>query len=120
MTGGGDSSGINAVLRTIVTQADRNGDEVYGILRGWEGLLLGNLKRLTLENTAHIMYTGGTMIGSSRTNLFKVENGFDTALSVADKFNLDAIIAIGGDDTLGSRESFLQARSQSRWITPDD
>lgn len=106
MTGGGDSSGINAVLRTLVTQADRNGDEVYGILRGWEGLLLGNLKRLTLENTAQIMYAGGTMIGSSRTNLFKVENGFDTALGVADKFNLDAIIAIGGDDTLGVADHF--------------
>lgn len=101
MTGGGDSSGINAVIRTIVTRAAANGDEVFGIMRGWDGLLRGNLKPLTVENTENIMYTGGTIIGSSRTNLFKIERGFDTALEAVDRFKLDAIVAIGGDDTLG-------------------
>lgn len=101
MTGGGDSSGINAVIRTIVTQARRGGDEVWGIQRGWEGLLRGNIKPLTIENTAHITYTGGTAIGSSRTNLFKIERGFETAIDTIDRFKLDAIIAMGGDDTLG-------------------
>ncbi len=101
MTGGGDSSGINAAIWSVVRRAHHYGWEVVGLRRGWAGLLEQDTVPLTMEAVAGIPYTGGTFIHTSRTNVFKIENGPQKALDSIKALGLDALIAMGGDDTLG-------------------
>ncbi|MCL4448861.1 MAG: ATP-dependent 6-phosphofructokinase [Actinobacteria bacterium] len=120
LTGGGDCPGLNAVIRAIVCSAaggsniggsnrvenadvetSGNLDEVIGFLDGWRGLLWNQTTPLTLDKTAKILTLGGTILGTSRTNPFAVEGGVDKLLETVSDNRLDAVIAIGGDDTLG-------------------
>ena len=101
MTGGGDSSGINAAIWSVVRRAHHYGWEVVGLRRGWAGLLEKDTVPLTMEAVAAIPYTGGTFIHTSRTNVFKIDNGPQHALDSIKALGLDALIAMGGDDTLG-------------------
>ena len=100
ITGGGDSPGINAAIRAIVVKATQEGYEVLGIRCGWRGLIEDDLVKLELKDVEGIINTGGTIIGTSRTNPFKIEGGEKAILRTIKKHGIDAIIAIGGDDTL--------------------
>lgn len=102
MTGGGDCPGLNAIIQAIVTRTIEYGYEVLGVLDGYTGLMNGNVKPLSLEDMEDIFATGGTILGTSRTNPFKTREGPQKALDTAKKFGIDALIAIGGDDTLGA------------------
>ncbi len=102
LTGGGDCPGLNPVIRAAV----RKGIEVYnydmiGLYHGWAGLMNMNTGPLDLKSVSGILHRGGTILGTSRTNPAKVENGFEVAKENFKKINLDALIAIGGEDTLG-------------------
>jgi ATP-dependent phosphofructokinase / diphosphate-dependent phosphofructokinase len=101
LTGGGDSPAINAAIRAIFVRAQHYGYTVVGIRNGWEGLVKGNAAELERKDVAGILILGGTIIGSSRTNPFKIENGVENVKANIDRFALDAIITIGGDDTNG-------------------
>ena len=101
LTGGGDSPAINAALRAIFVRAQHYGYTVVGIRNGWEGLVKGNAVELERKDVAGILTLGGTKIGTSRTNPFKIENGVENVKANIAKFALDAIITIGGDDTNG-------------------
>lgn len=101
LTGGGDSPAINAAIRAIFIKANKYGYKVMGIRNGWEGLVKGNAGELQMSDVANILSIGGTVIGTSRTNPFKIENGVNMVLENIKKFKLDAIITIGGDDTNG-------------------
>lgn len=102
LTGGGDCPGLNPVIRGIVTKGIKKyGDTMVGLLDGWKGLLEANARPLTLADVETIFDKGGTIIGTSRTNVAKVENGFKIAKESFKKLGLDALIAIGGEDTLG-------------------
>lgn len=101
LTGGGDSSAINAAIRAIYLKAAQYGYKVIGIKNGWEGLVKGNVVELDRESVSGILAEGGTIIGTSRTNPFKIENGVEKVKDNIKKFELDAIITIGGDDTNG-------------------
>ena len=101
LTGGGDSPAINAVLRAIFVRSQHYGYTVVGIRNGWEGLVKGNAVELERKDVAGILARGGTLIGTSRTNPFKIENGVENVKANIAKFALDAIITIGGDDTNG-------------------
>src|SRR3954451_18850073 len=103
LTGGGDCPGLNAVIRGIVRKgvADQ-GHEIVGFRYGWAGVLDQNTIDLTVDATSGILPRGGTILGSSRTNPYK--DGADgTALvrEAMDALGLDALIPIGGEDTLG-------------------
>ena len=102
MTGGGDCPGLNAVIQAIVTRATEYGYEVLGVLRGYAGLLKGDIKPLTLEDVEDIFQIGGTILGTSRTNPFKREGGPQEVMDTIKKVGIDALIAIGGDDTLSA------------------
>ncbi len=102
LTGGGDVPPLNAAIRAICRRAFQYGWEVYGILDGYRGLIEGRLIQLTPEAVAEILNVGGTMLHSSRTNPQKVENGVQRCVETAEKHGLDAVVAIGGDDTLGA------------------
>jgi ATP-dependent phosphofructokinase / diphosphate-dependent phosphofructokinase len=102
LTGGGDCPGLNAVMRAITRKGQRDyGDEIIGFLDGWRGVIEGNARPITVQDMRGTLPRGGTILGSSRTNPFKLENGVDRCRESLEKFGIDALIAIGGDDTLG-------------------
>ncbi len=102
LTGGGDCPGLNAVIRAVVRKGiDAYGDQLVGFRDGWRGVLEGSFIDLTIESTRGILPRGGTILGSSRTNPYKRDDGVDKVRQTLRDFNLDGIIAIGGEDTLG-------------------
>lgn len=102
LTGGGDAPGLNAVIRAIVVTAHSYDIEVAGIEHGWAGLLGDTeAKVISLPDVDDIHRTGGTILRTSRTNPMKYENGLAEIKQNMEKLKLDALIAIGGDDTLG-------------------
>jgi 6-phosphofructokinase 1 len=102
LTGGGDCPGLNAVIRAVVRKALQDGHTVFGYTYGWAGVLKGEGRELTLQETRGILHRGGTILGSSRTNPFK-EGGPGVAGVRAgmEKQGVDVLVAIGGEDTLG-------------------
>jgi phosphofructokinase-like protein len=105
LTGGGDAPGLNAVINGIVVNGIRLGYEVWGMIDGWAGVLNGNAKPLTLNDVDDIHRQGGTIIGTSRTPIFPKKEGqkdrSGEAVESLKKLDLYALIAIGGEDTLG-------------------
>src|SRR5437588_3816461 len=102
LTGGGDCPGLNAVIRAVVRKGiDHYGDQIVGFRDGWRGVLEGSFVELTLEWTGGILPRGATILGSSRTNPYKRDDGVDRVRQTLRDFNLNGIIAIGGEDTLG-------------------
>lgn len=101
VTGGGDSPGINAAIRAVVRKAMSEGIEIMGFKNGWAGLLENDGRTLNRQDVSGILPVGGTMLGSSRTNPFSIEGGAEQVVENFNDNDLDAIIAIGGDDTLG-------------------
>jgi 6-phosphofructokinase len=102
MTSGGDCPGLNAVIRAVVRRAMTKYDmEAVGILRGWLGLMDGLVEPLSLESVSGILPRGGTILRTSRTNPFIHERGPERIMENFRKFELDALIAIGGEDTMG-------------------
>ena len=102
LTGGGDCPGLNAVIRAVVRKGERHyGDELVGFRDGWKGVLEDSTMVLDVERCRGILPRGGTILGTSRTNPYKVEDGVKKALDTLRKERIDALIAIGGEDTLG-------------------
>ena len=102
LTGGGDCPGLNAVIRAVVRKGvNQYGHAIIGYRFGWRGPLEGLTMPLTTDNTSGILHRGGTILGSSRTNPFKEENGVERVKANLTKENIEALIAIGGEDTLG-------------------
>jgi ATP-dependent phosphofructokinase / diphosphate-dependent phosphofructokinase len=102
LTGGGDCPGLNAAIRAVVLTAElRHGDEVIGYLDGWKGVLEDQYVRLDVRRCRDILALGGTILGTSRTNPFKVESGPDRVRANVIAHGVDAIVAVGGEDTLG-------------------
>jgi 6-phosphofructokinase 1 len=102
LTGGGDCPGLNAVIRAVV----RKGVEVYGhefigFRNGWQGPMEGLVRPIGLADVEDILTRGGTILGSSRTNPYKIDGGVERIRAVLAAHGVDALIAIGGEDTLG-------------------
>lgn len=102
LTGGGDCPGLNAVIRAVVRKGVRQHHfEFVGYRDGWRGPLEGLTMQLGIEQCRGILPRGGTILGSSRTNPFKLDNGVERIKDNLAKDGVDALIAIGGEDTLG-------------------
>ena len=102
LTGGGDCPGLNAVIRAVVRKGLQDGHSLFGYRYGWAGVLEGDGDELTVERTAGILPRGGTILGSSRTNPFKSGGpGVDGVRAGMEKFGVDVLVPIGGEDTLG-------------------
>ncbi len=102
LTGGGDCPGLNAVIRAVV----RKGEGVYGhaftgFRAGWRGVVECQTVELTANNTRGILHRGGTILGTSRTNPYKTDDGVARVHDTLDREHVDALIVIGGEDTLG-------------------
>jgi ATP-dependent phosphofructokinase / diphosphate-dependent phosphofructokinase len=103
LTGGGDCPGLNAAIRAIVRKGiDHYGHAIVGFRDGWRGPLENLHEELTIESTRGILPRGGTILGTSRTNPFKGENGPERVRETMETLHLDGLIAIGGEDTLGA------------------
>jgi 6-phosphofructokinase 1 len=101
LTGGGDCPGLNAVIRAVARRAFSRGDEVVGVRDGWRGLVDGRFQPLGPMEISGILPRGGTILGTTRTNPFKSEDGVARVLANFKDESLDALVAIGGEDTLG-------------------
>ncbi|PIE51201.1 6-phosphofructokinase [Candidatus Fermentibacteria bacterium] len=101
LTGGGDAPGLNAVIRGVVVRAESEGHNVIGFLRGWKGAIENTFITLNRDAVRDMHTVGGTMLFSSRTNPRKVENGFEKIKETLASNNVDVLIAVGGEDTLG-------------------
>src|SRR5690348_8549046 len=101
LTGGGDCPGLNAVIRAVVRKGVfHHHDEFVGFLEGWRGVLENKTEPLDLSNVGGILPRGGTILRTSRTNPAKYENGLGRCVETLRKNEVDALVGIGGDDTL--------------------
>ena len=101
LTGGGDAPGLNAVIRGVVVRAEAGGHRVTGFLRGWKGAIENTTVSLDREVVRDIHTLGGTILLSSRTNPRKVENGLERIKQTLKENEIDVLVALGGEDTLG-------------------
>jgi 6-phosphofructokinase 1 len=101
LTGGGDCPGLNAVIRAVGRRVMDRGHELVGVLEGWKGLVEGLFEPLGAREISGLLPRGGTIIGTTRTNPYKVDGGVDRVLEHFSSGGLDALVAIGGEDTLG-------------------
>ena len=102
LTGGGDCPGLNAVIRAVVRKGVKDYDfEFVGFRDGWKGPLEGLTTELSVDQVRGILPRGGTILGSSRTNPFKIDGGVEQIRSNLADRGVDALVAIGGEDTLG-------------------
>ena len=101
LTGGGDAPGLNAVIRAVARRSLDRGHAVVGVLEGWAGLVDGHFRDLGYREISGILPRGGTIVGTSRTNPYKLDDGAQRVLRMFEEARLDALVAIGGEDTLG-------------------
>ena len=99
LTGGGDCPGLNAVIRAVTRRSLDRGWEVAAVREGWRGMVEGLVQPLGPREISGILPRGGTIVGTSRTNPYKVDGGVERVLGHLEGF--DALVAIGGEDTLG-------------------
>lgn len=105
LTSGGDSPGMNAAIRAVVRNGIYKGCKIYGVNRGYEGLINGELEEMNLSSVGDIIHRGGTKLRSSRSPEFKTEEGLKRALNIIDIFKIDGLIVIGGDGSFqGARK----------------
>lgn len=108
LTGGGDCPGLNSVIRAVTRRAIQAGISVIGIRNGWKGLINGDTVRLDLQSVSGILPKGGTILGTSRTNPYKRPEDLQRALETIKRLPLDALVAVGGEDTLGVATKLVQ------------
>jgi 6-phosphofructokinase 1 len=108
LTGGGDCPGLNPAIRAIVMRALDYGDTVVGLRGGWAGLSRPDPVPVGLEDVEPIIDRGGTILETSRTNPLKDQGSIDRCLKNAEQLGLDAVIALGGEDTLGAAHGLCQ------------
>ncbi|OGX15186.1 MAG: pyrophosphate--fructose-6-phosphate 1-phosphotransferase [Omnitrophica WOR_2 bacterium RBG_13_41_10] len=108
LTGGGDCPGLNPVIRAVVRKSYIEGFEVIGIKNGWKGLIENDTLKLDLESVSGILPKGGTMLGTSRTNPYKKPQDLQKTKENFKKLGLDALIVVGGEDTLGVASKLIK------------
>src|SRR5215467_9127323 len=109
LTGGGDAPGLNAAIRAVSRRAFRLGHQVSGIKNGWAGALSGDMVDLTPADVRGILPLGGTILGTSRTNPMKEPDGIARVHATMQRFGVDGLVAIGGNDTLSVAQALAEA-----------
>jgi len=108
LTGGGDCPGLNPVIRAVVRKGINEGYEIVGIKNGWKGLIENDTVALGMDSVSGILPKGGTILGTSRTNPYKIEEGLQKVKENFKKLGLHALIAVGGEDTLGVASKLIK------------
>jgi 6-phosphofructokinase 1 len=110
LTGGGDCPGLNAVIRAVTRRSLDRDYQAVGVREGWRGLVEGKFQELDDRAISGILPRGGTILGTTRTNPYKVEGGVERVLENFASARLDALVAIGGEDTLGVASRLFEER----------
>lgn len=109
LTSGGDAPGMNPAVRAVVRTACQRGIKVYGVDRGYTGLINGDIHEMNLRSVSDIITRGGTILYSARCPEFKTEEGLQKAVATCKKFGIDGMVIIGGDGSLrGARDLSLR------------
>ena len=108
LTSGGDAPGMNACIRAVTRSAIFNGLKVYGVYRGYEGLIHGEFKELTTESVSNTIQRGGTILKTARSQEFMTPEGRKKAYDNLMKFNIDALIVIGGNGSLAGAQDLAR------------
>ncbi len=108
LTSGGDASGMNAAIRAVVRAAIYEGMEVYGVHQGYEGLISGNFRKMTLGSVADIIHRGGTILQTSRSRLFMQESCRLQARDHLSQKDIDNVVVIGGNGSLKGAHEFAK------------
>ncbi len=109
LTSGGDAPGMNAAVRAVVRVASYYGIKVYGIEKGYNGLIHGELREITARDMSGILNMGGTFLRTARCPEFKTKEGVEQAVSIARVFGLDGLVAVGGDGTFRGAKDLCEA-----------
>lgn len=105
LTSGGDAPGMNAAIRSVVRTACVNGLKVYGVIRGFSGLINGDLIDMNLRSVSDIIHRGGTILYSARSAEFRTEEGMRKAVDTCKQFGVEGVVVIGGDGSFrGARD----------------
>ena len=104
LTSGGDAPGMNAAIRAVTRAAIQAGWKVYGIYRGWEGLIQDEVKEFTTESVSNIIQRGGTILKTARSDAFRTVEGRQVAAKTLHKYGIDALVVIGGNGSLSGAE----------------
>ncbi|ADU30456.1 6-phosphofructokinase [Evansella cellulosilytica] len=108
LTSGGDVPGMNPAVRAVTKAAIYYGMEVYGVYRGYEGLMNGELKKLELKDVGSIIHRGGTILGSARSEEFKTDAGQQKAIDVLKEYGIEGLVVIGGDGSYKGANALMQ------------
>ena len=106
LTSGGDAPGMNACVRAVTRAAIFEGWKVYGIYRGYEGLIMGNIKELSTESVSNTIQRGGTILKTARSTEFRTPEGRKKAHDNVEKFGIDALVVVGGNGSLAGAQIF--------------
>lgn len=106
LTSGGDAPGMNACVRAVTRAAIFEGWKVYGICRGYEGLIMGNIKELSTESVSNTIQRGGTILKTARSTEFRTPEGRKKAHDNVEKFGIDALVVVGGNGSLAGAQIF--------------
>ena len=109
LTSGGDSPGMNAAIRSVVRTALHYGIEVYGIKRGYQGLVNGDFEQMHTRSVADILQRGGTMLFTARSEEFMTEEGYNRALMMLEDFKIDGLVVIGGDGSMRGAKQLAES-----------
>ena len=108
LTSGGDAPGMNAAVRAVVRTCLAQNIECIGIRRGWQGLITGDIQRMSVTSVSHIINRGGTILYTARSDEFRTEEGQRKAVATCRLLGLDGIVAIGGDGTFRGAQALSQ------------
>lgn len=97
LTSGGDAPGMNGAIRAVVRSGIYRGMEVYGIKRGYEGLINGEIEKMELSSVANILHQGGTVLKTARSKEFRTDKGIEKSIKMLEKFGIEGLCIIGGD-----------------------
>ena len=108
LTSGGDAPGMNAAVRAVTKSAISEGWKVFGIYRGWEGLIHGEIKEFSTEDVSNIIQRGGTILKTARSDDFRTPEGRAKAADTIRKFGIDALVVIGGNGSLSGAQELAK------------
>ncbi|OGO77334.1 MAG: 6-phosphofructokinase [Clostridiales bacterium GWB2_37_7] len=109
LTSGGDAPGMNAAIRAVVRSGINSGLRVFGIKRGYNGLIQGDIQEMKMSSVADIIQRGGTILRTARSEEFKTPEGLAKAVNVAKIFNIDGIVVIGGDGSFAGAQKLTES-----------
>lgn len=108
LTGGGDCPGLNAAIRALVRRADQHNIQTYGFMNGWKGVLAGEATQLTMASTRGLLHRGGTVLGTSRVDPYREEDGIARIKEAMEVHRIDGLVVIGGEGTLSASNTLFQ------------